>query len=53
MLSIPYGHDDDLRGEVMARQIGITHGMGVFFTLMAVGMAISRIFSAVRSIRGA
>ena len=28
-----------------ARQLGITGGSGLFFTLMAVGMAVSRIFS--------
>lgn len=44
MLSIPYGMTTTYVA-MYARQIGITHGMGVFFTLMAVGMAISRIFS--------
>lgn len=28
-----------------ARQIGIVSGSGLFFTLMAVGMAVSRLFS--------
>lgn len=44
LLSIPYGMTMTYVA-MYARQIGITAGSGVFFTLMAVGMAVSRIFS--------
>lgn len=44
LLSIPYGMTTTYVA-MYARQIGITGGTGIFFTLMAVGMAISRIFS--------
>ncbi|MBQ4278604.1 MAG: MFS transporter [Rikenellaceae bacterium] len=44
LLSIPYGMTTTYVA-MYARQIGITSGTGLFFTLMAVGMAISRIFS--------
>lgn len=44
LLSVPYGMTTTYVA-MYAREIGITHGMGIFFTLMAVGMAISRIFS--------
>ena len=44
LLSIPYGMTTTYVA-MYARQIGVTQGSGVFFTLMAVGMAISRIFS--------
>ena len=44
LLSIPYGMTTTFVA-MYARQIGITEGTGLFFTLMAVGMAVSRIFS--------
>lgn len=44
MLSIPYGMTTSYVA-VYAAQIGINSGTGLFFTFMAVGMAISRIFS--------
>ena len=44
MLSIPYGMTTNYVA-MYARQIGITAETGFFFTLMAVGMAISRMFS--------
>ncbi len=44
MLSIPYGMTTTYVA-MYARSIGIASGSGLFFTLMAVGMAVSRIFS--------
>ncbi len=44
MLSIPYGMTTTYVA-MYAKQIGILSGTGLFFTLMAVGMAVSRIFS--------
>lgn len=44
LLSIPYGMTTNYVA-MYAKQIGITAETGFFFTLMAVGMAISRIFS--------
>lgn len=44
LLSIPYGMTTTYVA-MYARQIGITKGTGLFFTLMAVGMAVSRMFS--------
>lgn len=44
MLSVPYGMTINYIA-MYARQIGITAQTGFFFTLMAVGMAISRLFS--------
>ena len=44
LLSIPYGMTTTFVA-MYARQIGITGGTGLFFTLMAIGMAVSRIFS--------
>lgn len=44
LLSIPYGMTTTYVA-MYAKQIGIISGTGLFFTLMAVGMAISRIFS--------
>ena len=44
LLSIPYGMTTNYVA-MYARQIGITAKTGFFFTLMAVGMAISRLFS--------
>lgn len=44
LLSIPYGMTTNYVA-MYARQIGITAETGFFFTLMAVGMAISRLFS--------
>ena len=44
MLSIPYGMTMSYMA-MYAKEIGITAGTGLFFTLMAVGTAISRIFS--------
>lgn len=44
MLSIPYGMTTTYIA-MYAKQIRITQGTGIFFTLMAIGTAISRIFS--------
>ena len=44
LLSIPYGMTTNYVA-MYARQIGITAETGFFFTLMAVGMAVSRLFS--------
>ena len=44
LLSIPYGMTTTYVA-MYARQIGITKGTGLFFTLMAAGMAVSRMFS--------
>lgn len=44
LLSIPYGMTTTYVA-MYARQIGILNGTGLFFTFMAVGMAVSRIFS--------
>lgn len=44
LLSIPYGMTTNYVA-MYARQIGIIAETGFFFTLMAVGMAISRLFS--------
>lgn len=44
LLSIPYGMTSNYVA-MYAKQIGITAETGFFFTFMAVGMAISRLFS--------
>ncbi len=44
LLSIPYGMTTNYVA-MYAQQIGITAETGFFFTLMAVGMAVSRLFS--------
>lgn len=44
LLSIPYGMTTTYVA-MYAQQIGITNGTGLFFTFMAVGMAVSRMFS--------
>lgn len=44
LLSIPYGMTTAYVA-MYAQNIGITGGVGFFFTFMAVGMAVSRIFS--------
>lgn len=44
LLSIPYGMTTNYVA-MYAKQIGINATTGVFFTFMAIGMAISRIFS--------
>ena len=44
LLSIPYGMTTNYVA-MYARQIGITAETGFFFTCMAVGMAVSRLFS--------
>ena len=44
LLSIPYGMTTNYVA-MYAKQIGITSSTGFFFTLMAIGMAISRLFS--------
>ena len=51
LLSIPYGMMATYIA-VYARDIGITRGTGLFFTLMAIGMASSRIFSGKQVDRG-
>ena len=44
LLSIPYGMTTNYVA-MYAKQIGIVSSSGFFFTLMAVGMAVSRLFS--------
>ena len=44
LLSIPYGMTTNYVA-MYAKQIGLTASIGFFFTLMAIGMAISRLFS--------
>lgn len=44
LLSIPYGMTTTYVA-MYARHIGVTGGMGLFFTFMAVGLAVSRLFS--------
>lgn len=44
MLSVPYGMTTNYVA-MYARQIGISAPTGFFFTLLAVGMAVSRLFS--------
>lgn len=44
LLSIPYGMTTNYVA-MYAKQIGITGSTGYFFTFMAVGMAVSRLFS--------
>ena len=44
LLSIPYGMTT-IYVAMYAKQIGITSSTGFFFTLMAIGMAVSRLFS--------
>lgn len=44
LLSIPYGMTTTYIA-MYAKQIGINSGIGIFFTLMAIGMAVSRLFS--------
>ena len=44
LLSIPYGMTTNYVA-MYAKQIGITSPTGYFFTLMAIGMAVSRLFS--------
>jgi MFS family permease len=44
LLSIPYGMTTNYVA-MFAKQIGITTSTGFFFTLMAIGMAVSRLFS--------
>lgn len=51
MLSVPYGMTTTYVA-MYAKHIGITTGTGLFFTLLAVGMAVSRIFSGKQVDRG-
>lgn len=44
LLSIPYGMTTTYIA-MYAKEIGITHSTGLFFTFMALGMAVSRLFS--------
>ncbi len=44
LLSIPYGMTSTYIA-MYARNIGILGGTGIFFTFMAIGMAVSRLFS--------
>lgn len=44
LLSIPYGMTTNYVA-MYAKQIGLTTSTGLFFTLMAIGMAVSRLFS--------
>ena len=44
LLSMPYGMTTNYVA-MYAKQIGITSSTGFFFTLMAIGMAVSRLFS--------
>lgn len=51
LLSVPYGMTTTYVA-MYARQVGIESGSGLFFTLMAAGMAVSRIFSGRQVDRG-
>jgi len=51
LLSIPYGMTATYVA-VYARNIGIEEGTGLFFTILAIGMATSRIFSGKQVDRG-
>ena len=51
LLSVPYGITTNFVA-VYAKQIGITAQTGLFFTFMAVGMAISRIFGGKKVDKG-
>ena len=51
LLSIPYGITTTYVA-MYAKNIGITNGTGLFFTCMAVGLAISRLFSGKQVDRG-
>lgn len=51
MLSIPYGMTSSYVA-MYAKSIGITQGTGLYFTFMAVGMAVSRLFSGKMVDRG-
>ncbi|MDR2131403.1 MAG: MFS transporter [Odoribacteraceae bacterium] len=51
LIAIPYGITSTYIA-VYGHAIGITGGTGIFFTLMAVGMAISRLFSGRQVDRG-
>lgn len=44
LLSVPYGMTTNYVA-IYAQQIGITSSTGLYFTLMAIGMAVSRLFS--------
>lgn len=44
LLSIPYGMTTTYVA-MYAKEMGITQGTGLFFTYMAIGMAVSRLFS--------
>lgn len=44
LLSVPYGMTTTYVA-IYAKNIGITSGTGLFFTFMAIGMAVSRLFS--------
>jgi len=51
LLSVPYGMTTTYVA-MYAREVGIESGSGLFFTLMAAGMAVSRIFSGRQVDRG-
>ena len=44
LLSVPYGMTTTFVA-IYAKEMGITSGTGLFFTFMAIGMAVSRLFS--------
>jgi len=44
LLSVPYGMTTTFVA-IYAKEMGITSGIGLFFTFMAIGMAVSRLFS--------
>lgn len=44
LLSVPYGMTTNYVA-MYAKQMGVTSSTGLYFTLMAIGMAVSRIFS--------
>lgn len=44
LLSVPYGMTTTFVA-IYAKNIGITSGTGLFFTFMAIGMAVSRLFA--------
>ena len=51
LLSIPYGINTTYVA-MYAKSIGLTQGTGIFFTCMAAGLAISRLFSGRRVDKG-
>lgn len=51
LLSVPYGITTSFVA-IYGKELGVKNGTGMFFTLMAIGMAVSRIFSGKQVDRG-